>query len=67
MPICFYGGIKQIHVYPMPSVGFILSQLKMTCLEGAFKAGDVCGTQNESLCGLLACKAWEEISPSIKS
>lgn len=58
--------IKQTDVYPMPSIGFILSQL-IICLEGAFKAGDVCGTQNESLCGLLACKAWKEVSQSNKS
>lgn len=36
-------------------------------LEGAFKAGEVCGTQKQSLCGLLACKAWEEVLQSTKS
>lgn len=58
--------IKQIYVYPMPSISFILSQLKIH-LEGAFEAGDVCGTQNKSLCGLLACKAWDEVSQSNKA
>lgn len=28
--------IKQIHVYPMPSISFVLSQLKIY-LDGAFK------------------------------
>lgn len=50
--------IKQIHVYPVPSIGFILSQLKI-CLERAFEAGDVCGTQKGSLSGLLAWRAQE--------
>lgn len=53
--------IKQIHVYSVPSTGFVLSQLKIR-LEGAFKAGDVYGTQKESLGGLLAWRAREEFS-----
>lgn len=53
--------IKQIHVYSVPSTGFVLSQLKIH-LEGAFKAGDVYGTQKESLGGLLAWRAREEFS-----
>lgn len=55
--------IKQIHVYPVPSIGFILSQLKI-CLDGAFKAGDVCGTQKVSLSGLLAWRTWDFHKPS---
>lgn len=53
--------IKQIHIHLVPSIGFALSQLKI-CLDGVFKAGDVCGTQKESLSGLLAWRAQEEFS-----
>lgn len=51
--------IKQIHVYPVPSISFVLSQLKYVWM-GLLR--DVCGTQKESLSGLLAWRAWEEFS-----
>lgn len=58
------GEIKQVHVYSMPSISFILNQLKIW-LEGAFKAGDVCGmARRKSPCvaGLQGKKLHEALS-----